>query len=91
VDNSTTAVLRGTDRTLTGTTGSLLLERLTTSTRNLTATLGLVGSLAGSSKLRHDDLVHEGDVGHHIKEVGGEIDGSRLLTGLVQDVNCGHG
>jgi hypothetical protein len=90
VDNSTTAVLRGTDRTLTGTTGSLLLERLATSTGHLTATLGLVSSLAGGSKLRHNNLVHEGDVGHHIKEVSGKIDGARLLAGLVQDVNCSH-
>jgi hypothetical protein len=90
VDNSTTAVLRGTNRTLAGATGSLLLKRLATSTRNLTATLGLVGSLAGGSKLRHDNLVHQRDVGHHIKEVGGKIDGSRLLARLVQDVNCSH-
>ena len=90
MDNSTTAVLRGTDRTLTGTTGSLLLERLASSTRHLTTTLGLVGSLAGGSKLRHDDLVHEGDIGHHVEEVGGEIDGPRLFASLVQDVNCSH-
>jgi hypothetical protein len=90
VDDATTAVLRGTNRTLTGTTGSLLLERLTTGTRNLTATLGLVGSLTSSSELSDNDLVHQRDIRHHIEQVSGKVNGARLLTGLVQDVNCSH-
>jgi hypothetical protein len=91
VDNSTTAVLRSTDRTLTGATGSLLLERLTTSSGDLTATLGLVGSLTSSGKLRNYHLVHQRDIRHHVKQVGRKIDRSRLLSGLVQYVNSGHG
>jgi hypothetical protein len=49
-----------------------------------------VGSLAGGSKLGHDDLVHQRDVSHHIKEVGGKIDGTRLFASLIQDINCSH-
>jgi hypothetical protein len=92
VDNSTTAVLRGTNRTLTGATGSLLLERLTTSTRHFTATLDLVSTLAGCCKLSNNDLVHQGHVGDNVKDVGGQLDGAGLLAGCVKDVNrCNHG
>jgi hypothetical protein len=72
VNDSTTAHLRSTNRTLTGATGSFLLERLTTGTRNFTATLDLVRTLTGSSKLSDDDLVDQRDVDLHAKDVRGQ-------------------
>jgi hypothetical protein len=92
VDNSTTAVLRGANRTLTGATGSLLLERLTASTRNLTAALDLVSSLASCCELSNNHLVHQGHVGDNVKDVSGQLDGAGLLAGCVENVNrCSHG
>jgi hypothetical protein len=60
--------VRSTDRTLTSATGSLLLERLATSTRNFAAALDLVRTLTGSSKLSDDNLVDQWDVNGDIKE-----------------------
>jgi hypothetical protein len=57
VDDATTAVLRHTDRTLTGTTGSLLLERLLTRTGNLAAAKSGLGTLTSSSQLSYNNLV----------------------------------
>jgi hypothetical protein len=57
VDNSTTAVLRHTDRTLTGTAGSLLLKRLLSRTRDLATTKRGLSSLASCCKLRNNYLV----------------------------------
>jgi hypothetical protein len=68
VDNTTTSHVRSTDRTLTSATGSLLLERLATSTRNFAAALDLVRTLTGSSKLSDDNLVDQWDVNGDIKE-----------------------
>jgi uncharacterized protein (UPF0333 family) len=91
VNNSTTGHLRSADRTLTSTTSSLLLERLTTSTRNFAAALDLVRTLAGSSKLSNNDLVDQGNVDGDIKEVCRKINRSSLLTLEVDNVESGYG
>jgi hypothetical protein len=92
VHHSTTTVLGGANRTLTGATGSLLLERLASGTGHFTAVLHLVGSLAGSGKLCDDNLVHQGNVGDHIEHLCGQINRTGLLSSLVENVNGGsHG
>jgi hypothetical protein len=68
VNNSTTAVLRHTDRTLTGATGSLLLERLATRTRNLATAKCRLCSLASGCKLSNNYLVNQWNVGLNIKD-----------------------
>jgi len=85
VDNSTTAVLGHTDRTLTSATGSLLLERLASRTGNFSAVLGLVRALTSSGELGNNDLVDERHVGHNIKHRAGELDCAGLFAGSVND------
>jgi hypothetical protein len=91
VDDSTTAVLGHADRTLTGTTGSLLLERLATRTGNFSAVLGLVSALASGSKLSNNDLVDERHVGHYIEHRAGKLYCAGLLTSGVNDGYLRHG
>jgi len=74
VDNATAGHVWSTDRTLTGAAGTLLLERLATCTRNFGAVLGLVGTLAGSSKLCNDNLVQQRDVGLYVEDLCRQFD-----------------
>jgi hypothetical protein len=73
VNNATTAVLRHTNRTLTSTAGSLLLERLLTRTGNLTTAKRGLGSLAVGSKLRNYHLVNQWNVCGCVKKGLGQI------------------
>jgi hypothetical protein len=57
VNHSTAAHLWSADRTLTSTTGSLLLERLATGTANFTAGLCRLGALACCCLLGNNYLV----------------------------------
>jgi hypothetical protein len=57
VSHATATHLWSTDRALTSATGSLLLERLATSTGNFSAVLGALGSLASGSQLGYNYLV----------------------------------
>src|SRR5690606_15344598 len=92
VDDSTTGHLGGADRALASATGSLLLERLATSTRDLAATLGLVRALASCRALRDNNLVDERNVGLHVEGLGGKLNGADLLALRVNDVKFGsHG
>ena len=91
VDDATAGHLRSADRALTSATGSLLLERLAAGTGDLAATLRVVRALAGGSELRDDDLVDQRDVGLHVEELGGELDGAGLLALGVDDVESGCG
>jgi hypothetical protein len=90
VDNSTTAVLRHTDRTLTSATGSLLLERLATRTGNFSAVLDLVRALASGSEMSNNDLVNERHIGHNIEHRAGELYCAGLLTSGVNDGYLRH-
>jgi hypothetical protein len=67
VDNSTTAVLRHPDRTLTSAAGSFLLERLASRTRNFTAAKCRLRSLASGCKLRNNYLVNQWNIGLNIE------------------------
>src|SRR5690606_20322869 len=77
---ATTGHVRCADRALTGVTRALLLEGLAAGTGDLTATLGRVGALACGSELRDDDLVDQRNVGLHIEDRGGKLDGASLLA-----------
>jgi hypothetical protein len=92
VHNTTAAVLGGTNRTLTRTTGSLLFEGLTARTGHFAAVFDLVGTLTRGRELCDNNLVHQGNVGDHVEDVGGKLDRARLLSALVQYINGGsHG
>jgi hypothetical protein len=80
VDDATTAVLRHTNRTLTSAAGALLLERLLTRTRYLTAAQCGLGALASSSKLSNHYLVDQRDIGLNVKQRLWEVDASGLLA-----------
>jgi hypothetical protein len=80
VDNSTTAVLWHTNRTLTSTTGSLLLERLLTRTGNFTSAKSRLSSLASSCKLSSYYLVDKWNIGGCVKQSLWQINAARLLT-----------
>ena len=80
MNDSTTAVLRHTDRALTSATGSLLLVRLATGTRNLTATQCGLGSLASGCQLGNHYLVDQWDVGLDIEQCLWQVDGSSFLS-----------
>src|SRR4029079_10184617 len=54
VHDSTTVVLRRTDRALAGATGALLAVRLAATAGHLAATLGVGRALAGGGQLGHD-------------------------------------
>jgi hypothetical protein len=86
VDDPTAGHLGSTDRSLTGTTCPLLLERLATGTRDLAATLGLVRSLARCCALGDDDLVDKRNVGLDVERLGGQIDAADLRALRVDDV-----
>jgi hypothetical protein len=90
VDNSTTAVLGHTDGTLTGTTGSLLLEGLAARSGNFSAVLGLVCALASSSQLSNNNLVDKRHVGHNIKHRAGKLYCAGLLASGVNDGYLRH-
>jgi hypothetical protein len=91
VDDSTTAVLGHTDRTLAGTTGSLLLERLAARTGNFSAVLDLVRALASGSQLSNNNLVDERHVGHNIEHRAGKLYCAGLLASGVNDGYLRHG
>ena len=89
VHDATAGHLRGADRTLTGTTGSLLLERLAAGTGDFTAVLGLVGALTGRSELRHDDLVDQRNVHLNVEDLRRQLDGTGPRAGRVENVDRG--
>jgi hypothetical protein len=86
VDDATTGHVGRADRTLTGVTGALLLERLAAGTRDLTATLGRVSTLASRGALRHDDLVDERNVRLDVEQGGGQLNRAGLLAVSLVDV-----
>src|SRR5215204_4905813 len=90
MDGSTADILRCADRTLPGATGAFLPVRLLPTPTNLTATLGGVGSLPRRGKLRHHYLVDERNVGGHIEQVGGQLDGSSLGAARIKNIDCAH-
>jgi hypothetical protein len=90
VDNSTSAVLRSTNRTLTRATGSLLLERLAPSTGNFSTVLRGVRSLAGGRELCDDDLVNEVDVSFDREKRVGKLNRACLLSSCVNDGYLRH-
>jgi hypothetical protein len=87
VGDPTAAHLRSTERTLTGATGSLLLERLLTGTRDLSVTLGALGALASSSQLGYYYLVDKWNVGLDVEQVCRKLGGAGLLALDVENVN----
>ena len=65
---------------------ALLLEGLATGTRDLTATLGRVCSLASRGALRNDDLVDERNVRLDVEQGGGQLNRAGLLAVSLVDV-----
>jgi len=90
VHDTTTAVFGGANRPLTGATRSFLLKRLGARTGHLTAVLDLVSSLAGSGALGDHHLVNQGDIGLHVKQLGGQLNRTSLLARGVENVNSAH-
>jgi hypothetical protein len=87
VGDPTAAHLWSTERTLTSTTGSLLLERLLTGTRDLSVTLGALGALASGSQLGYYYLVDKWNVCGDIEELCRKLGGAGLLALDVKNVN----
>jgi hypothetical protein len=84
-------VLGCTNGTLTRTTGSLLLERLATSTGNFSTVLGLVRALTSSCELGDDNLVNEVNVGFYSENGSGKFNCTGLLASCVNDGYLRHG
>jgi hypothetical protein len=63
-----------------------LLERLLTGTRDLSVTLGALGSLAGSSQLGYYYLVDKWNVCGDVKQLCRKLGGAGLLALDVKNV-----
>ena len=59
-------------------------------TGDLTAGLGLVGALTSGRLLGDDDLVDQRDVGLHVEDLGGQLDGAVGSALRADDVDGRH-
>ena len=85
VHNTTTYVVGCATRTLAGAAGAFLAIRLSTTTRDLTASLSTSGACSTASELPFDDLIKEVFSDFGVEDLVTDFDLTYLVTFKVND------